>query len=292
MRDPLCRLAVLAVAVVALTGCSADRPEIEPGTCLAKDAATGDRRAPDLTSVVPCTSPHRYEVYDVMDLPESEDLPRLAQERCVSSLLRVTGYDALRVNGKTAAAVGLIPALREIEAPRYLVMPRHRLVDDRRQVVCMARATVPVKAAGSGGLLLAFARTSAFPVALRACRSYAADRRTVADAPCSQRHVSELLFTFEADKAFGRKFVNNIVRNPTAERFDQLDRVCTKALPQLLGKALDMDLRGFGSVARRWTDESKPVRCDVGPVDFREMDLPPGSLVATDGLDVELRPVL
>ena len=278
------------MVIVALTGCSADRPEVEPGTCLARETATGDRRAPDLTSVVPCTSEHRYEVYDVVEFSEREDIASLAQQRCRSSLLRVTGYDELRVNGKTAAAVGLVPRLRGIEAPHYLVMPRHPLLEGRRQVVCLARTKVPVKAAGGGGLLLAFARTSAFPVALRACRSYAADRRTVADAPCSDRHVSELLFIFEADKALGRKFVSDVVRDPTAERFDQLDLVCTKALPQLLGKALDKDLRGFGSVASRWTDDSTPVHCEVGPRAFRTMDLPPGSLVGKQGTPGKLMP--
>ena len=162
---------------------------------------------------------------------------------------------------------------------------------DRRQVVCTARTKVPVQSASGGGLLLSVAKTSAFPVELRACRAYNSNRSAVADASCSGRHVSEMLFTFEADKVLGRKFVADIVRDPTAERFDQLDRVCTRALPQLLGKGFDKQLRGFGSVARRWTGVSKPVRCDVGPIRFRTTDLPPGSLVGTQEIDVKLVPI-
>lgn len=283
-------MAVL-IALGVASGCSNDDPAIKPGTCLAKQADDGARRAPDLTSVVPCTSPHRFEVYNVVGLPDGEDLGERAQRRCAISLLRYTGYDALKVNGKNAEAVGLGPAMRGVDAPLYAVAPRTPWQDDRRQVVCMARMNVPVQAASGDDLLLSIAKTSDFPVALRACRAYDADRRAVADAPCTRRHVSELLFTFEADKALGRKFVEAIVRDPAAERFDRLDDVCTKALPQLLGKGYDKQLRGFGSVARRWTDESKPVRCDVGPVEFRVNDLPAGSLVGTNGVNVKLVPI-
>ena len=277
--------------MATLAACSADQPTIKPGTCLAKDTIDKGRSVPDLTSVVPCTSQHRYEVYDLIELPEREALTGLAQDRCTTSLLRVTGYDAMKVNGKTAADVGLVPALRGIEAPKFAIMPRTQLMAGRRQVVCTARTTVPVQSASGGGLLLAVAKTTAFPVALRACRAYNASRSAVADASCSGRHASEMLFTFEADKALGRKFVADIVRDPTAARFNQLDRICTKALPQLLGKGFDKRLRGFGSVARRWTDENKPVRCDVGPIRFRTTDLPPGSLVGTQGIRLKLVPI-
>ncbi len=291
VRRTLPQLLAAVIVTATLAACSADRPEIEPGTCLAKETSVDGTQAPDLASAVPCTSPHRFEVYDVIAVPDRRDLAERAQQRCTSSLLRVTGYDALKVNGKTAAEIGLIPALRGIEAPKYAVMPRTPLVADRRQVVCTARTKVPVQAGGGGGLLLSVAKTSAFPVAFRPCRAYEADRRTIADVPCSSRHVSELLFLFDAEKALGRKFVAGIVRDPTAERFDQLDRVCTKALPQLLGKGFDKGLRGFGSVARQWTDTSKPVRCDVGPIEFETTDLPPGSLVGTNGIDVKLKPI-
>jgi hypothetical protein len=58
---------------------------------------------------------------------------------------------------------------------------------------------------------------------------------------------------------------------------------------QLLGPDHDAKaVRGFGSVARRWTTKNKTVRCSVGPVDFRTTDLPPGSLIGTGAEQVEL----
>lgn len=271
-----------------LSGCSPDSPTIKPGTCLAKEATANGRRAPDLTSVVPCTSPHRYEVYDVLDLSERTVTAAQAQSRCTTSLLRVTRYDALKVNGKSAAAGELVPALRGIEAPRYMLMPKLPGEAGHREVVCMARMTVPVQAASDDVLLLSVAKTSAFPVALRPCRAYDAERRRVDNVPCSSRHAAEMLFYFEADRALGKKFTASIVRDPTAEKFDRLDDICTKVLPQLLGNGFDQRLRGFGSVARRWTEESKTVRCDVGPKDFRATDLPPGSLVNSSGKNLKL----
>jgi hypothetical protein len=276
--------------MASLVACSADDPRITAGTCLAEETPAKGRSVPDLSSVVPCTSPHRYEVYDVLDLPASDDLAQRAQDRCATSLLRVTEYASLKVNGKAAPAIDLVPALRGIQAPRF-VISRSPLVADRRQVVCAARTTTLVKSAKNGGLLVALAKTSAFPVALRPCRAYDAKRQSIVDVPCSRRHVTERLFTFDASKALGRRFVADLVREPTAERFDQLDRICTQALPQLLGKRAVKGLRGFGSVARRWTDTSKPVRCDVGPANFRTTDLSPGSLVGTERNNVKLLPV-
>jgi hypothetical protein len=279
------------VVVASLAGCSSDQPAIKAGTCLARETTASGEPAPDLTSIVACTSEHRYEVYDVIQLRENRRLEELAQRRCATSLLRVTGYDNVKVNGKTAAAAGVTPALRGIEAPQFAAMPEQALVSGRRQVVCTARTTVPVRSGGTGGQLVAAAKTSAFPVALRRCRAYDEDRRNVREVSCSRRHVSELLFFFDAGKAFGRRFVADIVRAPTAEKFDQLDRACTRAASLFLGKGFDPKrLRGFGSVARRWTSEGTPVRCDVGPIEFRTTDLPPGSLVGSQDNPVKLVP--
>lgn len=277
----------MVFALCLLSGCSADVPQIKPGACLAKDAA-GEQPTPDLSSVVPCTSPHRFEVYDVLQLSSQQVTRARAQQRCVASLLRVTGYDKVRVNGKPAAAAGLVPALRGIRAPTYIVTPEAPGQAGRRDVVCMARMTVPVQAASDDVLLLSLAKTRDFPVALRPCRAYDSERQSISDAPCTKPHASETLFFFEADQTLGDAFVASIVRDPTAEKFDRFDDVCTKVLPTLLGEGFDKRLRGFGSVARRWTDESTTVRCEVGPVEFETNDLPPGSLVNTAKKSVEL----
>lgn len=317
--------ALLVFAVIS--ACSSEPAEIQPPVCARSEIRDNGKRAPDLSTVVPCTTAHRYEVFDVIDLPRGaltgsdeaaqernrddlalpselgDDSPqrevfeKFAEERCATSLQRVTGYDSMTVNGRSAEKVRLIPALRGVLAPWYSVMPESQWLAGRRQVVCSARMARPVRAAagddaeGRQVLLLSLAREAGFPAELRQCRGYDKDRRRVGLVPCTRRHVSEMLFFFEADRAMGKKFVARIVKAPTAARFDRLDRVCTRALPQLLGKKHDKELRGFASIERRWTKKIKTVRCDVGPVEFETHDLPPGSLVGTTNVDVRLRGV-
>jgi hypothetical protein len=313
-----------ALAVIAATGaCANDAPEIKAGACVAKEARDLGDRVPDLTSIVPCTEPHIYEVYALVDLPPAivrgtgpswmdsreelalpseaaNDSPRrqayeeFAEQECATALQRATGYASMRVNGKSAEAVRLIPAMRGVEAPWYTVMPEEQWRDGRHQVVCSARMKAPVAGqeqhTGDDPQLLTIARTPDFPVPLRSCRGYDAERRNLAEVSCDRPHVSELLFFYEADLAMGKEFVRSIVTKPTPTKFNRLDQVCAQALPHLLGKGYDKkDLRAFGSVARRWTQQNKTVRCDVGPENFAEQDLPPGSLVGTNGVNVKLQ---
>jgi hypothetical protein len=309
---------VLALALVG--GCAPDVPTLHAPLCAAADARDQGSRVPDLSTAVPCSGPHIYEVYDVATLPAAaldgsdadaqmanrDDLalPRVlpddsaervvyedfAGRTCTSSLQRTTGYDSLTINGKSATRVGLLPALSGISAPRYSVPPERYWLAGQRQVLCSARLARPVQSATGQVLLLSRARSSDFPIQMRACRGYDAARQRIEAAPCSKPHVSETLFFFQADRAFGKEFVENLIATKDPAGFDRFDQACSQTLPALLGKNYDKQLRGFGSVPRRWTEADKTVRCEVGPVHFQTTDLPAGSLVGANNAKVALQP--
>jgi hypothetical protein len=180
-------------------------------------------------------------------------------------------------------------------------MPEQEWLDGRRQVVCSARLEVSDRTDHPGRtavkphtsadrrILLNKVSGEALPIEFRQCRAYDHDRSAVSAVSCAKPHVDETLLYFEADGVFDQRFIHSLERRPTPKKFDQLDDVCTDALPQVLGPDYDRKkLRGFGSVARRWTSQNKTVRCSVGPVDFRKNDLPSGSLVGTGAATVEL----
>ena len=225
-----------------------------------------------------------------------------AERECATSLQLATGYDELKLRDVGAEDARVVPALRGVNAPRYSVMPEQEWLGGRQQVVCSARfenaehtgpGRTPVmpKPSPDDRMLLTKVGGSALPVELRQCRAYDKKRREVAASSCAEPHVDEALFTFEADAVFGKKFMTSIQQRPTPKKFNRFDDVCADALPQILGPDYDdKTLRGFGSVARRWTKQDKTVRCSVGPVDFRTKDLPPGSLVGAGAEKVELIP--
>jgi len=165
-----------AILVIALAGCGgvAEKPkadEIKAGTCIAKDIADEDDRAPDFDSVVPCSEPHVYEILDVLDLPKKalkgktdkeklanrKDLATLAStddeasaandayfefafEACDAALLETTGYDRLTVDGVDAADALVYPALgQKIASPWLNLSPKDHWLDDQRQLICSAR---------------------------------------------------------------------------------------------------------------------------------------------------------
>jgi hypothetical protein len=174
MRFPIVAAAIL---ILTLAGCGGDseKPEaaeIKAGTCIAKDVADENDRAPDFGSVVPCSEPHVYEILEVLDLPENalsgktdkeklanrKDLANLASteddeasaendayfefafEACNAALLETTGYDRLTVDGVDAADALVYPALgQKIVSPWLNVSPQDHWLDDQRQLICSAR---------------------------------------------------------------------------------------------------------------------------------------------------------
>jgi hypothetical protein len=235
------------------------------------------------------------------DSAERQAFEDFAEVECAASLQNVTGYDELKLRDASAKDARVVPALRGINAPWYTVMPEKEWLDGRRQIVCSARFEDP-EHTGAGRtpakpqiseddrMLLTKVSDQALPVSFRECRAYDDARREVAAASCAEPHADEALFYFEADAVFDQRFIASIVRRPTPKKFDRFDEVCTGALAQLIGPDYDRKaVRGFGSVARRWTKNNKTVRCSVGAVDFRNTDLAPGSQVSA-GADAKLAP--
>lgn len=234
------------------------------------------------------------------DSRERRAFEEFAERRCARSLLRVTGYDGVQLRRTSAPDARVVPALRGINAPWYTVMPEDEWLSGRRQLLCSARfedpdhtepGRTPVKPRVSADdrMILPSAAHDSLPVDFRQCRGYDNKRRQVAPVSCNEPHVDEALLTFEATGVFGTKFVKSIERRPTPQKFDRFDEACADAFVWLLGPDYDTKaLRGFGSVARRWTEKGKPVRCSVGPVKFRTRDLPPGSLVGTGAKKINL----
>jgi hypothetical protein len=234
------------------------------------------------------------------DSEERQAYEEFAERECTTSLQRTTGFDELRLGETTAEEAGVVPALRGVDPSRYSVMPEKEWLQGRQQVVCSARleeaestetgrTPVDSKVSANYRMLITKVGGKVLPLEFRPCRAYDEKRREVSDSSCAQPHVDEALFYFEADGVFDKKFIAGIEKRPTPKKFDRFDQTCTDALPQIIGPDYDSKvLRGFGSVASRWTKTSKTVRCSVGAVKFRTADLPPGSLVGTGAEDVEL----
>lgn len=234
------------------------------------------------------------------DSTERRAYEMFAERECATFLQLATGYGEVRLRGANAEEAEVIPVVRGIDPLRYTVMPEEEWLEGRRQVVCSARfedpdhtgpGRTPVRprSAIEDRMLITRIGEPSFPLDMRQCRAYDDKRRDVALAPCDQPHVEEGLFHFDADGVFGEKFITGITKRPTPRKFDRFDGVCTDAFAQLLGPDWDSKaLRGFGSVARRWTKVHKTVRCAVGPVKFRTTDLPAGSLIGTGAENIDL----
>jgi hypothetical protein len=224
------------------------------------------------------------------DSAQRQAFEEFSELACATSLQQVTGYDVLTLRDASAEDARIVPALRGISAPWYSVMPEDEWLDGRRQVVCSARLEEPDYTkpgsnpvhprASDKRMLITRVSNPSLPVGFRQCRAYDKKREKVLASSCAVPHVDEALFYFEASGVFDKSFISSIRKKPTPKKFDRLDKVCNDALTQILGPGYHPDtMRGFGSVARRWTDTSTTARCSVGPVDFRTKDLAPGSLV-------------
>ena len=224
---------------------------------------------------------------------------KFADRECLRSWQTITGYARVEPNGTKAADAEVLPAFLGVTLG-YSVVPEKEWLEGRQEVLCHARFEEPETAQGgerdarprsspTSALLVSGALSPGFPAELRACRAYENDKReTILMRSCTDRHVAEVLFFFEADAVFGKGFVERIRKRPTPKKFDRFDQACADALPVLLGNDYDRKaLRAFGSTARRWNGSSTPVRCDVGPTRFRNRDLAAGSVVGIGGQKVK-----
>lgn len=170
-------LTLVACAAALLAGCSGGDDESESaapevvkakaGMCVADEVDDGIDPAPDFTTVVPCDEPHRYEVLDVVPIPEKlldgdtdADAERLALREeyakpvsegvsdrkqamidatypeCTTPA-QVSGMDDLEVDGTSARDVNLAPYNRV--SGWYNVTSKEQWLDGQAAVVCSAR---------------------------------------------------------------------------------------------------------------------------------------------------------
>lgn len=291
-----------------------------PGQCVAKEKSDLDGFAPDFTSVVPCTSAHVYEIVDALNVPKkflaggsrakrlerrteldkstassslANEFHTYANRACRRSVLKATGLDAVNVNGLSALDAGVRPVLlgantlTGVSAPDQWAAGRHL-------IVCSMRYTEPV-APGLLGRLSAIRSSSSiptyrsllskrYPAELRACGSYDSDNYLYA-VLCSNQHNVELLFSYDAQAAFGKDLIKNINSlNPTDSEWDLLSTPCTVMLQNVVGTDVDDDLDGSVYLADDWgrSGSGHKAYCLITP-DSDHQDLPPGSVVGRAG---------
>lgn len=314
-------LAALGFAVV-LAGCTQPDDEVRPGTalgrrtCIAKEISDNGDKAPDLSSHVPCTTPHIFEILDIADVPESSLNGRTRAERlanrsdlagtagetfrsatynavagdaCERALRHVTGYDKLTVGGVDAETAELIPELNGADAPWFTLMPEDRWVAGQTQFICSARfrvpdgtSTLPIDpakplASTDGQPVISKIRSSAFPLSLRVCAPLGISFAT----SCAEKHQVEGLVDYNVATVFPPSFIKSVKPGHlTARQQKRFDHACDELLPKLLGKNYDAStMRARGVPLDEWKDPVKMANCEVVSSDDGK-DLPPGSLVS------------
>ena len=106
-----------------------------------------------------------------------------------------------------------------------------------------------------------------------------------------------MLFNFEAGQVLEEQLVTRLEKelkgkdaDPTQlpkDVHDELDRICTEALPAVMDDYDKSVLRGKGFVAENLDEYTQTIVCGLVPVDPTK-ELGPGSLVWTDGKTAEL----
>jgi len=309
---------------------AADHKVLTPkaGQCISKEIKDLDDLAPDFTTVVDCTEPHVYEVVDVIDVPKRflEGKTKAERRANRTELATVAGESVLKAKFERFAWDGCRPATLEAvglsklqiagkpasESGAYLLMggalnwlnltPGGNWIDGDTKLVCSIRFTEhiittqavgpkPVRAASKEPAYTDFL-TADFPVGRRQCMTYD-DKGRRSLLACDKPHYGEMFFSFDAQMAFGEKFVKSIdITDPTKAQWEQLSAPCSDALPQLLGDGYDDGLEAVAEpVPGGWDDESNYylAHCLVVPKQSEEFDLPGGSLIG-NAEDVEFVP--
>lgn len=297
------------------------------GDCVARSRADSDGTVPDLATPVPCTEPHLFEITEIVDLPEvalsgTTDEEKLAHRSslvrddastspahaafeafaepvCQSAIQRVVGYDTIELGGVTATdlQIGSISA-RTAPAWRTLSTPEDWLAGNE-QLVCSTRF---VDAAGTTGApqtsptdapLMSTFLTPAFPEELRQCLTYVGETASVTD--CTEAHYGEIFASFNAKPVLGEDFVEGLdPATYTGAQQARLSKACLELAAGFLAPDFDTAVLAaqgdLGGTVGWGTDDAAyyPVQCMITAKDSRNQDLPAGSLVGSDGKDVQL----
>ncbi|MFZ0142320.1 MAG: hypothetical protein WAL70_14665 [Aeromicrobium sp.] len=227
--------------------------------------------------------------------------------KCDTALRETTGYDDVAVNSVSAEESILWPAVAaNIHTPWANVTPKEQWLDGKRQLICSARfvdpgadsdENAPVKPVSSPNEkpLLSGMGSASFPIEFRPCDD---DKAVSQFVGCDKQHHAEMLFNFEAGPVLEEQLVTTLENelkgedaDPTQlpkDVHDELDRICTEALPSVMDDGYDKKvLTGKGFVSDPFDEYNQMIVCGLVPVDSTK-ELGPGSLVWTDGTKVEL----
>lgn len=287
----------------------------EPGQCLAKETNDLDLVAPDFSSVVSCKKSHVYEIIDVLNVPDkflvtgsrekrlehrselvkstatgslAKDFHDYADYSCVGSVLLVTGLDGARIGDKWPVDADVHPEL--IGATTLTsVSPPDQWAAGKPRIICSFRYTVPANPGDprsrafpvqspSGLPTYRDFLTSDYPAERRACGSYD-DDNYLHPLLCINQHNVEVLFSYDASLAFGKKFADSVDGlNPSDAHWDKLVEPCTEALWRVFGPSnIDDDLASSVYLGDDWSTRHKAF-CLVTP-ESDDLDLPSGSIV-------------
>lgn len=289
-------VAVLSSVLSACGGTEDEAPEKsaeprlvlpEAGQCVAREVIDQGDGTPDLTSVVPCTEPHLYEVTGVVPVPkrlldESSEKASLARR---NAFARVSddpkGWDSQLVR-----AIDCDKAMRETTGIADIPLPRREAREAIRPVVANMlawRNVAPAELWAKGEKvvicsyrfgaekptlhrspdqepLLSHLLTPAFPVELRECVGDDED-----NGSCAYPHGFETLLDLDLDKLLGD-------RRDTLNRGELL--VVTDAICDALWSAVGGPVRGLDTFPFP-SDDERTASCMVSPKE-KGADLPPG----------------
>lgn len=299
----------------------------KPGQCFAKEVPDLDDFAPDLGSRVDCTKPHIYEVTGVVDVPKRflkaktpkelvalrKDFAKLtndgelqkkfdefAWEECWAADAKATGLSKLEFNGKSPSEVHLQLFLRD--APGWLnIMDAGNWAAGNTKFLCMIRYSKhrddgdfvdpeAIRSKSTTPSIQAFL-TKDFPLERRQCLARVVNGGLEPES-CEEQHFGEMFFVFDAEAAFGAKFVESIgPKAPTEKQLTKLNKPCIDSLSTILGEGYDNDLTAVADPGPNgWIAKGEyfPAYCIVVARDG-SMDLPGGTLVG-NAKDVDLAP--
>lgn len=280
MRTTSAASLVLIACAALLAGCSdggdakeppaPDVVKAEAGTCVADEVDDGIDVAPDVTTVVPCDEPHRYEILDVVPIPErflggETDAERLAireeyatpftegiSERKQAMIdvvyqecdtpTDVAGMSDLEVAGKPADEIGLRPYNRL--TTWYTVTSEEQWLAGQTAVVCSVRfyetrdrdspddETSPATTVTSPDeeQVVTHYLSDSFPLEQRGCTGGEGNRETVS---CDGPHVDEHLFQLDMRALYGDDFARGVdLSDVRGDTFTQIIDGCREPYEQ------------------------------------------------------------
>lgn len=226
----------------------------EAGQCIAEEIKDANDSVPDFESVVPCTEPHTYEILGTVDIPETflddssteastarrtelatigEQSSKLTERmrtelypQCADHLLRATGTDRVKVQGKPATGEVLLPRLGTRMVQWFSLTPLELWRDGAAQVVCSIRfqtvggdepAAVPMTSSSDAQVIGRFLGPVP-PLEAHSCLR-ANDRKV---RPCDRPHMGERLWALNIDALLGPSVLDGGTDSGESKRITRL----------------------------------------------------------------------